>query len=138
MPNVFVGGKVSFSVTIPKDDDFTFKQWTDKSLAKQRKQYNRPNLGLWFEIPNAKDKISPFAIPVNETEVYEGNFEVSQSGRTFTFIFDGKAKADVHKDTKAQIEKGKAPVLVRVSINGQGFAPDEPIPAELAIQLKKL
>ena len=138
MPNVFVGGKVSFSITIPKDDDFTFKQWTDKSLADQRRGYKRSNLGLWFEIPNAKEPISPLAIPVEETGVYEGNFEVNQSGRTFTFIFDGKAKADVHKDTKTQLEKGKVPMLVRVSINGQGYSPDEPISTELAIQLKKL
>lgn len=138
MPNVFVSGKVSFSITLPKDADFTFRQWTDKSLAKDRKEYNRSNLGLWFEIPNKKDEISPYAIPVNETGIYEGNFEVTQSGRTFTFLFDGKAKADVHKDTKAQIEKGKAPKLVGVSVNGQQFSPDEPIPAELAIQLKKL
>lgn len=138
MPNVFVGGKVSFSITLPKDADFTFEQWTDKDLAKQRQEYKRPNVGLWFEIPNKKDKICPFAIPVYETGIYEGNFEVSQSGRTFTFSFDGKAKADVHKDTKAQLEKGQVPKLVGVSINGQSFSPDKPIPAELAIQLKKL
>ncbi len=136
MPFVFVSGKFSTKVDLPNDEDFTYGEWTDKKLAKQRKEYEQPNMGLWFEFVDADDETKTYPVPLYENDVYDGSLAVVQSGRSFTFSFDGKAKVNVHKNTKALIDSGQIPPLTSVSLNGQGYGVDQTITG-LAIQSKK-
>jgi len=137
MPTVYVGGKFEGTITLT-DKDYPYSQWTDKKLAKQREDYKKPNLSLWLEIENKEDAISPLAIPVTNLDVYEGSMKCSQSDMKFTFEFDGKAKVNVHKDTKAAIDAGEKAKATGFTVNGaqQGF--ENPVEISLVIQSKKL
>jgi hypothetical protein len=56
----------------------------------------------------------------------------------FTFEFDGKAKVNVHKDTKSAIDAGEKAKATGFTVNGaqQGF--ENPVEISLVIQSKKL
>jgi len=137
MPTVYVGGKFEGAITLT-DKNYPYSQWTDKKLAKQREDYKKPNLSLWLEIENKEDPISPLAIPVTNLDVYEGSMKCSQSDMKFTFEFDGKAKVNVHKDTKAAIDAGEKAKATAFTVNGaqQGF--ENPVEISLVIQSKKI
>lgn len=137
MPIVYVAGKLKIDVELPKDEDFCYGEWTDEKLAKQRKEYEQPNIGLWFEFPQPEDSIESFPISVGETDLYEGKLSTTRNGRKFTFEFEGKAKVNIHKLVKAKLDSGETPVLSSVSINGQGYS-IEPRKTELVIQSKKV
>ncbi len=140
MPAVYVSGSLSIDVTLPDDEDneFTFDQWTDKKLPKERKEYDRPNVGIELRLENEVDPICPFVLMVTENDAYEGEMKSIQNGRTFSFVLQGKFKANAHKDTKAQIDAGRQLKLNGVMINGQGYSLPERQPANLIIQSKKI
>lgn len=137
MPIVYVAGKFSSIVKL-KDKDYPYSEWVDKDLAKQREEYEKPNLSLWLEIENKEDEVSPFAIPVTNLDVYEGSINCTQSGMSFTLEFDGKAKVNVHKDTKAAIDKGEKPKAIGMAVNGASQDFEEPLEVQLAVQSKKI
>jgi len=137
MPTVYIGGKFEGTITLP-DKDYPYNQWTDKGLAKEREEYKKPNLSLWLEIENKNDPISPLAIPVTNLDVYEGSMKCAQSDMTFTFEFDGKAKANVHKDTKAAIDAGEKAKATGFTVNGAQQSFENPVEISLVIQSKKL
>lgn len=122
MPATYIAGKISASVKFDSDDDFTYQEWTDSEIASRREKNKKSNLGLWLEIENPADPVSPFSIPVNDADVYDGKFEATQQGLTFNFTFDAKAKCTVHKSTKEKIDLGAKPKLTGLIINGQQYA----------------
>jgi hypothetical protein len=138
MPFVFVSGNLELTVTLTKDDDFLLKEWKDKKLAKQRAEYEKPNLGLWLELENLKNTSTSLPIPIYELDIYEGEFIATQSGNEFNFKFNGKAKASVHKSTKEQTDTGALAKLHSVSINGASYNFDEPKSVDLQISSKKI
>lgn len=137
MPTVYVGGKFEGTITLT-DKDYPYSQWTDKKLAERREDYKKPNLSLWLEIENKEDPISPLAIPVTNLDVYEGSMKCSQSDMKFTFEFDGKAKVNVHKDTKAAIDAGEKAKATGFTVNGEKQGFENPVEISLVIQSKKL
>lgn len=137
MSTVYVGGKLEITITLT-DKDYPYDCWTDKKLAKQREEYKQPNLSLWLEIENKEDPISPLSIPVTNFDVYEGTMKCSQSDMKFTFEFDGKAKVNVHKDTKAAIDAGEKAKATGFIVNGAQQDFENPVEISLAIQSKKL
>lgn len=137
MPAVYLSGKFNCEITLVKDD-YPYSDWIDDNLAQERQAYERPNLGLWLQIENTDDNISPFAIPVTELDIYEGAFNCSRNGLTFKFEFDGKAKVNVNKDTKAAVDRGEKPKATEVSINGASYSFDQPVEVSFIIQSKKL
>lgn len=136
MPVVYVSGKLEVQVDLGKDDDFEFEQWTDADLKEQRKSYKKSTVGLQLESQNPEDEISPFALPISDLDMYQGALRVSQSGREFIFSFDGAAKVNAHKDTKAAVDGGAKFQLTGVSINGQQVGVTKKA-SELTIQSKK-
>jgi hypothetical protein len=132
MPSVYLAATISASVTFDGKDDFTYEEWTDKKLAKERAGNKRSNLGLWLEIENPDDSSQVFPIPVNDADVYEGTFEVVQNGLTFDFKFDAKAKPSIHKTTKEKIDQGLKPKLRGLVVNGQQYAVDEDVNVQLS------
>lgn len=140
MPAVYVSGTLSFDVTLPDDKNhkWTFGQWTDKKLAKQRAEYEHPAVSIELRMENEDEPICPFVLYVSEKDAYEGALTVTQKGRVFSFAFSGKFKADAHKDTKAQIDAGRRPKLQSVSINGTGYGVPTPIDVDWVIQSKKI
>lgn len=140
MPAIYVSGNEKISVTLPNDDDheFTFGQWTDKKLAKQRTEYDRSNAGIWLTIANEDDPSCPFSFPVADRDVYDGSLTVTQNGRTFNFEVNGKFKVNVHKDIKAQIDASNQPKLESLVINGQQYSYEAPIDISIIVQSKKL
>lgn len=137
MPSAYVGGKFQGTIKLV-DKDYPYSDWIDKKLAKQREDYEKPNLSLWLEIENTEDPISPLAIPITNLDIYEGTIKFSQNGMAFTIEFDGKAKVNVHKDTKAAIDAGKKAKATAISINGTQQDFDNPIEINLIVQSKKL
>jgi hypothetical protein len=133
MPTLYVTGKMAFEIEVPKDYDNIYKGWTSKKLAAERKKYNHPSVTLWLEMKNDEDPISPLVVVVGDDNIYEGELRVEQKGRTFKFIFDGKAKTFVHKMTKDELDKGRIPLLNSVSINGVGMSIDA---REITLQLQ--
>jgi hypothetical protein len=75
---------------------------------------------------------------VNNLDVYEGGMKCSQNGMKFTFEFDGKAKVNVHKDTKTAIDAGETAKATGFAINGAQHNFENPIQISLVIQSKKL
>jgi len=138
MPFVFVSGNLDLSVSLTKDDDFLIKEWKDKKLAKQRAEYEKPNLGLWLELENSKDPSTPLPIPIYELDIYEGEFIATQSGNEFNFKFNGKAKVTVHKSTKDHLDNGALAKLHSVSINGASYNFEEPKSVDFQISSKKI
>lgn len=136
MPTIYVAGSFKTSIDL-KDDDTTYEFWTDKKLAKEREGV-WPNLTLWLEIENAEEPISPFTIPVSVTEVYDGHMTCIQTGKSFQFEFNGKAKATVHKVTKAAVDEGKKPMASAIAVNGSQKEFEEKQAINLVVQSKKL
>lgn len=138
MPAVYVSGKFTAKVSLTKDQDFLIEEWNNKKLAAERLESKRPNLSIWIEIPNPEDEVSPFAVPLNDIDRYDGVFKYDQDGNNFLITFDGKAKATVHKSTKEAIDAGHKGVVASISVNGAGYGFDQPLPCELTIQSKKI
>lgn len=136
MPSIYISGKLEVEVDLPKDEKYLYKQWTDKKLALQRKEYDNPCISMWFQIENIDEPISPFTFTLSDLDIYEGILKFEQNERKFKFVFDGKAKSSVHKLTKDEIDKGRKPLLNSVVINGEGFSIDER-ETNLLIQSKK-
>jgi hypothetical protein len=136
MPTVYVSANFETSVELTADDDFILGEWTNKKLAKERKEYDKPNKGLWLQITNPEDEVDVYPIPVNEGDIYDGALEVTQSGKKFTFSFNGKAKVSIHKTTKEKLDLGLIPRVNGLMINGQSYGVDLPIQA--VIQAKKI
>lgn len=137
MPIVYVSGKFDGTITLV-DKDYPYSQWIDKKLAKQREDYKKPNVTLWLEIENKQDPISPLVIPITNLDVYEGAIKFSQNEMSFTVVFDGKAKVNVHKDTKAAIDAGEKAKATGMAINGAQHGFDNPMEISLTVQSKKL
>ena len=138
MPAVYVSGKFKAKITLTNDQDFLIEEWNDKKLAAERRESKKPNLSLWIEIPNPEDEVSPFAVPLNDIDLYDGVFTYDQDGNNFSITFDGKAKATVHKSTKEAIDAGHKGLVSSISVNGAGYGFDEPLPCDLIIQSKKI
>ena len=137
MPNIYVSGKFTCSIEL-SDKDYPYTDWVDKKLAKQREEYEKPNLSLWLEIENKDDSMSPLAIPITNQDVFEGSIKYSQNGMKFTLEFDGKAKVSVHKDTKKAIDDGEKPLATGIAINGAQHSFDQPMTQSLEISSKKI
>lgn len=137
MPSIFVAANEEFHITL-KDKDHPYKSWIDKKLAKQREEYKKPNIILWFEIENKIDPIAPFAIPVTDLDVYEGVMNYEQNELAFKLTFRGKAKANVNSETKKVIDSGQTAELASVSINGEGYAFENAIKTKAIFQSRKM
>lgn len=136
MPTVYVSTNFEASVTLAADDGFVFSEWTDKKVAKEREEYEKPNKGVWLQIVNPDDEVEVFPIPITEKDVYEGVFDVKRDGRKFSFCLNGKAKVTIHKTTKEKLDSGLTPKVSGLMINGQQYEVDLPIDA--VIQSKKI
>jgi hypothetical protein len=137
MPAVFVGGKFEGVITL-SSKDYPYSEWVDKNLAREREEYEKPNLSLWLEIENKDDPVSALTIPVTNLDVYEGGMKCSQADMKFTFEFNGKAKVNVHKLTKAAIDSGQKVRVTGFSVNGAQQDFENPVEITLLIQSKKL
>ncbi len=131
MPTIYVSANFEASIDLDADQDFTFGEWTDKKLAKERDEYKKPNKGIWLEITNPEDSSEVFPIPVTDKDVYDGVLDVVRDGRNFLFKFNGKAKVSVHKLTKEKIDLGLKPKVSGLMINGQQSPVDIPIDVEI-------
>lgn len=136
MPTVYVSTNFEASINLAADDDFVFGEWTDKKLAKEREEYEKPNKGIWLQIVNPNDGVEVFPIPITEKDIYEGSLDVERDGRKFSFSMNGKAKVSIHKTTKEKLDLGLSPKVAGLMINGQEYAVDLPIDA--LIQSKKI
>jgi hypothetical protein len=137
MPAVYVSGIYEVDINVPQGDEI-FDQWTDATLAEQRKEYGHGNVGFWLEIENSEDPLCPFAIPIYEIDSYEGGLTVTRKDRIFTFKLSGKFKVNVSKLTKAKIEAGMKPKLVSVSVNGRSWGLESQPYVSFILQSKKL
>lgn len=136
MPAIYVATQFELTVNLTADDDFVYAEWTDKALAKERLEYEKPNKGIWFQIVNPDDAVEVYPIPITENDIYVGSIEVSQEGRKFTFKVDLKAKVNIHKITKEKIDQGLLPSLTGLSINGQEYSINNKV--DITIQSKKI
>lgn len=137
MPIIYVSGKFSATVLL-QDKDYPYQDWIDKKLTKKRTENDKPISGIWLEIENAEDPVSPFTIPLTNLDVYEGGINSTQSEMNFTMIFEGKAKVNVHKLTKEALDKGGVALATAISINGAQQELAKAQKTDLQIQSKKL
>ena len=137
MPAVYLDGSFSNVVQFSAKNS-TFNDWADKKLAKQRDEYKKPNIILWLKIENDSEPIAPFAIPITNYDLYEGQMSCNQDGMNFKFEFNGKAKVNVQKDTKQAIDAGKVAKVSGIAINGAEYPFEETLPISVIISSKKI
>jgi hypothetical protein len=138
MPVIYLSAKFNQRILLNENYDFTFSRWTDEELAREREQYGHDNLGFWLKAENPNEPISPFAIPVEKSCLYVGDFNVERNAREFTFKCDAKFKVSVMKGTKLAIEQNAEFALQDLSINGEGYGFDPLIKIDLIVSTKKI
>jgi hypothetical protein len=139
MPNIYSKISLHAQITLGDDDDFVFSQWTDNDLMLSRLEYGRPEFSVVFRINNPEEEISPGLISINNTDVYDGTFDVKKDGRTFLFNIEAKCKSNIHKGSKEIMEKGNKPTIDYVCINGQSRSlDDQNIKVEVTFSAKKI
>jgi hypothetical protein len=118
MPIIYVHLNFQTEVNL-LDDNFTYKEWTNKKLADERKKYNRSNKGIWLELNDDETSAESYPVAITESEIYDGDMAIERNDRSFFFNVDIKAKVNIHKLVKEKIDKGNQPTLDALSINGQ-------------------
>lgn len=127
MPVMYLETKFDIQVDLSSNaDEFTFQQWTDDNLKNERSNYNQPNKGFWFEI--IQENINQaLLIDVTEFEIYEGIFDIQRNEFVFKFFVNCKAKVNVNKIVKENLNQGRKIKLVGLTINGQQYSVDHEV-----------
>ena len=87
MPIIYVHLNFQTEVNL-LDDNFTYKEWTNKKLADERKKYNRPNKGIWLELNDDETSAESYPVAITESEIYEGDMAIERNDRSFFFNVD--------------------------------------------------
>lgn len=139
MPTIYSKISLSAEIILGDDDEFEFNQWTDNELKLRRLEYGHSEYSIDFIIPNPDDEISPGLLKVNNSDVYDGTFNVKNNGRTFLFNIEAKCKSNITKGSKEIMDKGNNPIIDSLCVNGQPkVLDDQAVKVEVIFSNKKI